>query len=89
MWKLRQTKETIERQLKKDGHLLIRKSDNVLEEIDWTITKVVPEQSAEAIKDGIYKHIPQWCTLEGIVEMNNYDSTGSHPETYTEVWIDD
>lgn len=89
MWKTFQSHKTIAFQLAKDGHLLIRRSDNVLDETQWTITKVVPGLSVHAIKDGAYTHIRLEDSLNNIVEMNNRDTTGSHPETYTEVWIDD
>jgi hypothetical protein len=89
MWKKFQSYETIANQLKKDGHLLIRRSDNVLDETQWTITKVVPGKSVHAIKDGAYMHIRLDDSLYSIVTMNNYNTTGSHPETYTEVWIDE
>ena len=94
MWMTRQTKETIEKQLEKDGHLLIRQPDDHIDQTEDTITKVKPKYTVHAIKDGYYDHMTlDLMTLEDSLDLIHTANNTPHRENgikaYTEVWIDD
>lgn len=88
MWKTFVEKKTVIAQLNKDGYIKVRISDNVLDEEDWTITKVIPEKFTEVIQNGVYRPIDSRRTLDSIIKANNIDSTGRYPEILVEIWID-
>jgi hypothetical protein len=71
--------------------MFIRISDNVFDLSMWTIGRIAfgPHgrvATQELIHDGVYG-LPNcigW-TLAELVEWQNFDPTGQHPETYCEV----
>ncbi len=77
-----------------DGIILARVSDNVLEDTDWGVYKlllkdgVVVEQST--INKGVYVIDPfVGMATTQLALWSSYDSTGRHPENYHELEVPD
>lgn len=71
--------------------MFIRISDNVLEPTAWTIGRVEFDRhgtvvTQELVQEGAYR-LPNcigWSVAK-LVEWQDFDPTGYHPETYNEV----
>jgi hypothetical protein len=72
--------------------LLVRLSDNVLEDDDWPVRRIEIQEKVivgvEDIQQGVYGtgHMPDvgWG-LSQLVGWLSYDGTGQHPENYHEI----
>lgn len=75
------------------NHIYVRISDSVLDDKDWTICRLTLVDNVvtakETIQKGVYRlDSPDVGTsLRDVVAWTHFDSTGSHPETYHEAFI--
>lgn len=70
--------------------MFARVSDNVLDDEDWGIVKLVIADGEvvekEYVQHGCYENdIYIGMTVEQLVEWTRYDATGTHPEQYHEL----
>ena len=75
------------------GSLLVRTSDNVLDEEDWGVSRVRVKlgqiTGVTVERPGCYQvaALEPGHTLTRIADWTTYDPTGSHPECYNEVQL--
>ena len=80
-----------------DGMLVLRISDNVLDELDWPMWLCVMADDViiqqRVIRTGAYSRSNSLPgvgdTMTDIIKWSSYDSTGEHPETYHRVGVVD
>jgi hypothetical protein len=78
----------------------IRYSDNVLDEEDWTVVELTLKPAQKRGKHTDVKVVKWWVLHHGayspvnmigwdiqqLLDIQNEDPTGYHPETYTDIW---
>lgn len=83
-----------EQRVPANGTFLLRRSDNVLDDDQWTVEELTMHRGvcvgAKLIQDGAYAHgcfAGSWVGKEQsfIQDIVDFDPTGSHPEQYTEL----